>query len=229
MRLLATFICTLCLIPYSFAMAQEEPSEKEPLVEDLVNRALEKGDMDGGPLQVTIDAAVSLNYVFADSPDSFVVTYKLKIDEAVANKIDVRKGRLIPTTDIKGFLAKWPMGECSLKISIPSVPYEIIANRTKESELRIDLKINDTLLETWESNCTFKDAPGAKFNTRGSPERWLDNALKKTTPSLRQLIVTLNPGETTAASFKIERHDLPDPPIGSVEIEGRGTVNVQRK
>lgn len=229
------YFLVICWIFFSFPVwSQEAVPPIDEKVDDKVKTAVdtileEKGDLEGGPLHATLEGAVNVNYVFADSPDGFVVTYNFKIEETLHNKLDVRKGTFSPTTSIKGFLAKWPSGECNLKITAGSVPYELTFHRTKETEAQIDFKTKETILESWESLCNFADAPGAKFNTRGNPEKWLDSALKKTSPSLHQITLTLNRSEPTTVAFKIERYQAPDLPIGTVEIEGAGTITVEPK
>jgi len=213
----------------------ESPTEApvDEKVDTRVQEAVDKlagearGDMEDGPFLVRMEGAVTLNYVFSESPDSFLVTYTFKLDEVVRNRVDVRKGNLESAAIAKGFLAKWPNGECNLKISNSTVPYELIFNRTKPTEARVDFKLKDSILEVWESLCNFADAPGSKFNTRGNPEKWLDAALKKTSPALRQLTLPLRPGEPTSSVFKIEKYQAPDLPVGTVEIEGAGTVSVE--
>ncbi len=207
------------------------PSPAEPPVDKALKEEVKKtfsdiapGDMETGVLKVSIEGTVSLNYVFAESPENFIITYNFKLEDFVRNKVDVLKGDAEITADVKGYLAKWPTGACTLNVSIGKIPYEIIFNRIKEDEARVDLKFKESILEKWESKCTFVDAPGAEFKTTGTPEKWLDEALKKTTPSLRRLILKMPQGSPTAVDFKIETTMIPDTPLGSSEIKGSGKV-----
>ncbi|OGQ05398.1 MAG: hypothetical protein A2W61_05820 [Deltaproteobacteria bacterium RIFCSPLOWO2_01_44_7] len=186
-----------------------------------------KGDLEA-PFKIEVDGSINLNYVFAESPDTFLVNYKVHLDGMVRNKVDIVKGKGQITADIKGFLAKWPTGECQLKINVGEFPFEMIYNQVDESKVRVDIKMEDTILENWESNCKFVDAPGSKFNTKGNPERWVSGALKRTAPSFRdlQLPVDRLHRDTTTLNFTIDRYLVPDPPLGSVEIEGKGTVKI---
>ena len=194
---------------------------------EAMSEESKKGDLEE-PFKITLDGTVTLNYVFAESPDSFIVTYKIHLDGEARNKVDVIKGKGQVTTDVKGFLAKWPTGECALKISIGEFPYEMIFSKVEEEKIRLDIKIIEPILENWESNCKFADSPGSKFNTKGSPEKWVDGSLKRTSPLLQDLQLPIDPNhrDTTTLEFKIEQYLLPDPPLGSVELSGKGTVTV---
>ena len=197
------------------------PQEGIPPVADTKGNLTE-------PFKIVVDGTVSLNYVFAESPDSFIVNYKVNLEGQVKNKVDIIKGKGQIKTDVKGFLAKWPSGECQLKISVGEVPFEMIFSQIDDENVRLDVKIADGILENWESNCKFLDAPGSKFNTKGNPEKWVNGAIKRTSPSLTdmQLPVDRLHRDTTTLSFTIERYLVPDPPLGSVELEGKGTVKI---
>ncbi|OGQ44586.1 MAG: hypothetical protein A3H42_04080 [Deltaproteobacteria bacterium RIFCSPLOWO2_02_FULL_46_8] len=186
-----------------------------------------KGDLDE-PFKIILDGSVDLNYVFAESPDSFIATYKWHAEGSIKNKIDIVKTKGTIITSVKGFLAKWPTGECQLKIGVGETPMEIIFNKIDDENVRIDVKIDENILESWESNCKFSDAPKAKFNTKGTPEKWVSGALKRIVPSLRDLKIPVDRlhKDTSTLTFNIERYQLPDPPLGSVELEGKGTVQI---
>lgn len=206
----------------------ETPEEIKEEVKEAVKEISEverEGDL-GETLKVGIEGQVSLSYVFAESPDSFLITYRFSLDGLVRNKIDVLKGRATVSADVKGLLAKWPTGECNLQINVSEVPYELIFNKFKEEEARVEIRFLETILEKWQSLCNFADAPGAKFNTTGNPEKWLDAALQKTSPGLRDILAPLSPREITMIDFTIARYQLPDAPLGSVEIEGKGKVTI---
>lgn len=188
---------------------------------------IRKGDLEE-PFRIVIDGSVDLNYVFAESPDSFVVTYKWSAEGTARSRVDIIKTKGIFTAGVKGFLAKWPTGECQLKISVGEMPTEIIFNKIDDENVRIDVKMDQNILENWESNCKFSDAPAAHFNTKGTPEKWVSGALKRIIPSPRDLKLPIDRlhKDTTTLPFNIERYQLPDPPLGSVELEGKGTVQI---
>ena len=216
----------------SFAQVSEQdllnqiaPVAGEPQNPD--NQQEAKGDLDE-PFRVAADAEVTMNYVFAESPDSFILKYKMHLEGKVRSKVDVIKGKGQVTTEVKGFLAKWPTGECQLKVGVGEFPFEIIFNKSGEEQVHLDVKITEPILENWESNCKFTDAPGSKFNTKGSAEKWFDQSMKKTTPTLKDLQLPIDRlhKDTTTLKFNIERYLQPDPPLGSVEMEGKGTVQI---
>ena len=211
--------------PYAFAQVTEDDLLKEIAPQAVGHEA--KGDLEE-PFKIAMDAAVTLNYVFAESPDSFVITYKVHLDGNARNKVDIVKGKGQVTTEVKGFLAKWPTGECALKIGIGEFPFEMIFSKIGEEKIRLDIKLTEPILENWESNCKFADAPGSKFNTKGTPEKWVDGALKRTNPLLRDLQLPIDRlhRDTTTLEFNIEQYLLPDPPLGSVEVSGKGMVTV---
>lgn len=220
----AFLLVSLMFSPFSvFAQVSEDDLLREIAPQAVGGEA--KGDLEE-PFKIAMDATVTLNYVFAESPDSFVVTYKIHLEGDARNKVDIIKGKGRVTADVKGFLAKWPTGECALKIGIGEFPFEMIFSKVEEEKVRLDLKITEPILENWESNCKFLDAPGSKFNTKGSPEKWVDGALKRTNPLLRDLQLPIDRlhRDTTTLGFTVDQYLLPDPPLGSVEISGKGTV-----
>ena len=81
------------------------------------------------------------------------------------------------------------------------------------------------IFENWASKCTFTDAPGARFETTGPPEKWLAKAVEKARPPLRSIVADVTDEETTT-SFVINKEVLDDPPIGTIEIEGTGVVTI---
>jgi|SRR3989338_6484067 len=213
--------------------AAKEPEKKDPAQEELQKKVeqtfadIEPGDLEAGVLKVRIQGTVSLSYVFAESPESFVITYNFSVEDFIRNKVEVKTGEAEIRAQVKGALAKWPSGECQLMITVGKIPYEVIFNRVKEDEARIDLKFKNSILETWESKCKFSDAGGREFNTVGTPEKWLDSALTKTQPPLRRMLIKFPEGSTpSSVDFNIERHLIPDVPLGSVEIEGKGKLEL---
>lgn len=206
---------------------EDQPKAAEEEVEKVVEE-LKKGDLADEPFKISISGEVDLNYVFAESPDTFIVTYKFSIEGLARNKVDILKGKGQITTGITGSLAKWPTGECALNISVGELPFEMVFNKVSEEMIRLDVKLTGDVLENWESNCTFRDAPGSKFHTSGNPEKWVIRALKRPNPSFMDLTVPVDRlhKRTSTMEFQIERFLIPDPPLGSAELEGKGKIEI---
>ncbi|MFH1874809.1 MAG: hypothetical protein ABH859_06470 [Pseudomonadota bacterium] len=175
---------------------------------------------------IVIDAIVRLNYVFDNSPDSFVIKYAIHFEGKTAAKVAVVKGNASISTEVEGFLAKWPTGQCKLSVTIPDTAFGLTFSRTSDEQATLNLRFTNPIIETWESECSFKDAPEAKFNTKGDPEKWLAKALQNTSPPLAQLTVPLARDESSTMKFVINKQMLKDPPLGTAEIEGTGVVTI---
>lgn len=176
--------------------------------------------------QVVIDSLVNMNYVFNGSPDSFVLKYHVHLEGRLAAATAVIKGTASINTEVTGFLAKWPTGNCKLNVNIPDSPFEMIFRKTAEDKATIDIKFTNPITETWESQCTFQDAPDAKFNTKGDPEKWLAKALEKARPPLTRMTVNLDPEESTTMKFEISKQMIKDPPLGTAEVDGTGVITI---
>lgn len=180
------------------------------------------------PYRVMIKASFNFNYVFAESPDSFIVDYKLEVDEKIKNQVDIKKGDIRVNTDVQGFLAKWPTGECQLNIGVSEIPYQLSFNKVEEEKIRLDLAMEENITEKFDSNCVFTDAPGSKFNTSGAREQMLINAIRKSAPQLRgmQIPVDRYHKQPTKVKIPIERFSWSDAPLGSAEIEGAWEIEI---
>lgn len=187
-----------------------------------------EGDLGDEPYKIVIRADIELSYVFAESPDSFLIKYKLNMEGAVRNKVDVIKGKGLVQTEVQGFLAKWPTGECKLMVSIGEIPFELIFTKMTEELVLLNVNYAEEILEKLESNCTFLDAPGAKFNTSGNPEKWLETAMGKNSYRFKNLKIPIDRlhRETTTLTFEPQRFLVADPPLGSAEIEFKGTIQI---
>lgn len=208
----------------------EEPVEQEQPVEtrDEVQQAAKETAAEGGAQsrKVALDAAITLNYVFADSPESFTVKYHFHIDGAANADTAVIKGEADINSEVEGFLAKWPSGECKLLVTVPKVPFELSFKKAGESsDANLSLRWKGNIIETWKSSCTFTE-PAKPFETTGNPEKWLTQALNKARPPLRAIKLKLEPGQTASTSFVVKKQTIQDPPIGSAEIEGTGLITV---
>lgn len=175
---------------------------------------------------VSITTAVLVNYVFTDLPDGFTVKYRFEIKGVANAETAVIHGEADISADVEGPLSRWPTGECRLSITIPKVPYELTFRRTGDEKSSLKLLFRRQISEDWQSRCTFVDAPGARFDTRGAPETWLTKALDKARPPLKDLIADLGTDERTT-TFVIAKESINDPPLGSVEIDGTGVITIR--
>lgn len=205
--------------------------DDEGLFEDALPErpptAEEKAKMAGASKRLDIDAVVIIKYMFNWSADSYTVKYHINLGGDINNDTAVIKGNAKVATDISGFLSKTSAFECVLKVSIADVPYEITFRKTSDTEADINVALKGQILEDWESLCTFLDTSNAKFNTRGSPERWISMALEKAKPPLNRLPISIDPTKTTTSRFTINKHTVPDEGLGTAEIEGTGVVTIR--
>lgn len=204
---------------------EEIPSEESS--EEILSGAEETASEGGAATRkIALDAAVTMNYIFADSSDSFTVKYHFHIDGDANADTAVIKGEADITSEVEGFLAKWPSGECKLNVSVSKVPFELTFKKTGEStDASLGLRWKGNIVETWKSVCTFSE-PAKPFETTGNPEKWLTQALNKARPPLRSIKMKLEPGETATTTFTIKKQTIQDPPVGSAEIEGTGVITV---
>lgn len=186
----------------------------------------EKEKMAPGPRKLTIDAVVVVNYKFTNPAETYSVKYHINMGGEMNSTAGLIKGNAKVATDIGGFLAKSSAFECLLKVSIADVPYEIIFKEVNEKEADISVAFKGQILEDWESLCTFLDTSGAKFNTRGSPERWIGNALEKAKPPLSKLTAPLERDKTTTLKFSIAKYTIEEEGLGKAEIDGTGVVTI---
>ncbi len=207
---------------------EEEPATPPAAARPGEARPVEAGAAREGEeaREVVIDSLVNLNYIFNGSPDSFILKYHVHLEGKIAAATSVIKGNASINTEVTGFLAKWPTGNCKLSVTIPDSPFEITFRKTAEDKATIDLKFTNPITETWESQCTFQDAPDAKFNTKGDPEKWLAKAFEKARPPLTRLTVNLNAEESTTMKFEIGKQTIKDPPLGSAEVDGTGVITI---
>lgn len=187
----------------------------------------EAGEEEGGDQRkIIIDGMITLNYVFNDAPESFIVNYHFRIEGKTRARTAVIRGEAVIDAKVEGVLAKWPGGECKLNIKIPKAPFQVTFRRkADEEEASINLRFTKPILEEWESECTFGE--GAKpFITKGTPEKWLQRALSKTSPPMRSLVAKLSEDEKTTNTFLINKHQINDPPLGTIEAEGKGIITI---
>jgi len=190
------------------------------------------GEIEGGEpgegerrWEVKINAAVRANYVFNESPDNFVIKYTFEVKGDANAETAVIRGDADITANVEGFIAKWPTGQCNLNISIPKVPFEITFRKGGEEKGSVALQFRKPIMEDWKSSCSFTDAPGAKFDTSGPPEKWLAVAIEKARPPIRSMVADIKEEETTT-SFVIPKQTIDDAPLGTIEVEGTGVVTI---
>lgn len=176
--------------------------------------------------KVMIDGMVSLNYVFNNAPESFIVNYHFRIEGDTRARTAVIRGEATIDAKVEGVLAKWSGGECKLNITIPKAPFQVTFRRKEdEEEATINLRFIKPIMEEWESECNFGE--GAKpFVTKGMPEKWLQRALNKTSPPMRSLVAKISEDEKTTSNFLVNKHQINDPPLGTIEVEGKGIITI---
>lgn len=201
---------------------EAKPDEPEPM------EKIEGGEAGEGETRwkVNITAAVILGYVFSDSGQGFTVKYRIEVEGQANAESAVIKGDANISADVSGALAKWPTGECKLNVTIPKVPFELSFKKTGEDKGSLRLILKRSISEDWQSTCTFTDAPGAHFDTRGQPEEWLNKALEKARPPLKEIVAEIGREETTT-TFVISKETVADPPVGNCDIEGTGVVTIK--
>lgn len=175
--------------------------------------------------QIKIAGVVIMDYVFDNSPNSFTIKYRWELSGEANAATAVIKGDVDLAAEVEGPLWKFPTGECTLQITIPKVPFELSFNKTGDEKGNMKLIFKQPITEDWQSNCTFTDAPGAAFDTRGPPEKWLTKALEKARPPLRSIVIDLTNEETTTP-LVISKQIIGDPPLGSMEIEGTASITI---
>lgn len=232
------FICSSALVyaqsePDLSPVEDQEQSEEElvpavPIVQDIPDAEVKTEEPREGETRwdVQVTGGVILNYVFSDSPDAFLVKYRWEAKGQANSETAVIKGEASISADVEGPLAKWPTGECDLSITVSNAPFEMTFRKTSEEKTSINLVFKNKITEDWQSKCSFTDAPGAQFNTRGSPEMWLAKALEKARPPLKDLVANLGEEETTT-TFVISKEEINDPPVGTIEMEGTGVITIR--
>lgn len=175
---------------------------------------------------VVMNFAIVMNYVFNDSPDSFTAKYRFEIKGQANAETAVLRGDADITAEVEGPLSRWPTGECRLSITIPKIPYELTFRRTGEEKGNLRLVFKRAITEEWQSTCTFEDAPGTRFETRGAPETWFTRALEKARPPLKDLIADIGK-EEMSTRVVIPKEVITDAPLGSGEIEGTGVITIK--
>jgi len=203
---------------------EEEEEEEKPLKKELAEKDEDEEELEDRR-QIKIAGVIVMNYIFENSPNSFTIKYRFELKGESAADTAVIRGDVDLAAEVDGPLWKFPTGECTLDISIPKVPFELSFRKTGDEKGNLRLVFKKPIQETWASNCSFNDAPGANFNTRGPPEKWMTRAFQKARPPLRSIVVELSDEETTTP-LVINKQIIGDPPLGSMEIEGTASITI---
>ena len=169
---------------------------------------------------------ITVDYTFIDSTDKFKIKYAININDTVKPSDTSLRGAATIATDVSGYLAKWPTGQCELKVMISKIPYDMRLTRLDTGEEEISLAFKGDVNEDWKSLCTFTDDPDAKFNTSGGFEQWVQKALKKAATTLEQLTIPTRNDQSSSTKFKIDRQEINEENVGKAIIEGTGVVSM---
>lgn len=204
------------------------PRPFTPMVEDVIDDMIpEEKPATAGPKKITIDMVIYVDYQFADSPDAFKVKYHLNMSGAANLAAAVIKGDAEIATEVTGFLAKWPEGQCILNVAIAKVPYEIKYTQKGEEEADLSIDFKKDINENWESSCTFIGAGAKPFKTEGPPEKWIGDALKKASPPINSIEATLEAGESSTTTFEISEYTVIEEDLGSAKVKGKGIITIE--
>lgn len=203
------------------APAKESPVPvREPLDEDSpsANRSV--------PKKITLDAVVYVDYQFFESPDAFKIKYHINMGGNANLATALITGNAEIATEVTGFLAKWGSGQCILDVSVSKTPYEIAYNSAAD-EADISVKFKNPITEKWESTCSFMGAPAKPFKTEGTSEKWISDALEKTTPPLSAIAAPLEAGGSSSLNFTIPEYTVIEEGLGSAQVKGTGIITIQ--
>lgn len=203
--------------------AEEEINEQEE--EFVENLEPAEEDAEASTRKVQIAGVIIMSYVFEDLNSSFIIRYRLQATGDLKAKNEAITGDMELEAEVENPMIKWPTGECNLTITIPKASFSLIFRESSNDKGSVKLSFTKPVMETWNSSCTFTDAPNASFDTSGPPERWLTRTLEKSRPPLRSIVVDLADEETTS-SVIISKQIIGDPPIGSMEVEGSLTITI---
>lgn len=206
---------------------EEEEPEEEPFVEDFIEETAPELREARGPKKITIDMVVYVDYQFFDSTDAFKVNYHINMGGTANLSTALIKGSAEVATEVTGYLAKWPQGQCMLDVSIAKVPYEISYHQSGESEADINVQFKKDIAEKWESTCTFIGGVTRPFKSQGAPEKWIGDALGKTSPPISSIVAPVETGESTSTTFEISEYTVVEENLGSAKVKGTGIVTIQ--
>lgn len=199
-----------------------------PFLNDIPAAATEPMEKTtAGPKTIIIDAVVYVDYQFFGSSDAFKVKYHINMGGAANISTAIIKGDAEIATEVTGYLAKWPQGQCILDITIAKVPYEISYRQSGSDEADMNIQFKKEINEKWESTCTFIGGVTKPFKTEGQPEKWIEGALQKTSPPLSSIAAPLEADEATSITFNISEYTVLEEGLGSATVKGTGIVTIQ--
>lgn len=222
-------------LPEDEELIEEElPEEKPPLVEDVVEEEIEPEPLppeerpaQATPKKVTIDAVLFSDFTpSVDSLSPYKVKYHINMSGRANIGAAVIRGNAEIATDVTGFLAKWPGGQCLLTVSIAKVPYEIRYSQTDPDEANISIDFKKEITENWESNCTFLDG-GKPLKTMGDTEKFFNRSLRAASPPINSIIAPIEPGETTTTRVVFSEEEILEEYLGTYKISGTGVVTIE--
>src|SRR3990167_2380139 len=113
---------------------EEEPAEETPPEEAAPPEEVELSR------SIVIDGVVTLNYVFDNANESFVVKYSFHLEGDAPANTAIVKGDADVSASVNGYLAKWPTGECKLDVMIPKIPFELSFRAASEERGSLNLR-----------------------------------------------------------------------------------------
>ncbi len=209
---------------------EEFVEEPEVIVDDVLDDIIPEDQPIIGPKKITIDMVVYVDYQFFESSDAFKVKYHINMGGNANLSTALIKGTAEIATEVTGYLAKWPQGQCILNVSIAKVPYEITYQQTGEDEADLNILFKKDITESWTSTCTFIGATATQpFKTQGPPEQWIAGALERASPPISSIVAPVGEGETTSTTFDIPEYTVVEEGLGTATVNGTGIVSIEPK
>jgi len=204
--------------------------EPEVIVDDVLDDIIPEDQPIIGPKKIKIDMVVYVDYQFFESSDAFKVKYHINMGGNANLSTALIKGTAQIATEVTGYLAKWPQGQCILNVAIASVPYEITYQQVADDEADLNITFKKDIMESWTSTCTFVGASATQpFKTQGPPEQWIAGALEKATPPISSIVAPVGEGETTSTKFDIPEYTVIEENLGTATVKGTGIVSIEPK
>lgn len=199
---------------------EEIPDEASPIT------SVDKDAETEGPMKITIDAIIYVDYQFFTTPDAFKIKYHINMGGTANLATSFIGGDAEIATEVTGYLAKWTTGQCILDVKIAKIPYEINYNKIG-GKADINITFKKDIDEIWESKCTFLGGTGKPLISQGPPERWIGTALERTSPPLTSLVAPVDYNTTTSTTFEIAEYDIVEENLGSAKVKGAGLITIE--
>lgn len=206
-------------------MEEEAEEEEEEVVEEEGKEKKEK-PKPVGPVDIKCDGVVVFDYSFLNSTDSYKIKYHFSLGGKANPPIGIIRGTAEISTEVTGFLAKWPGGECKPEVAIGKIPYELSLKWAEdEADIKIDFKKD--IAELLKSTCNFK-SPGSKpFITEGPPEKWLSDALGHASPPISSIAGAVEAGSSSSIQADIPQYTVIEENLGKANISGKIIITLQ--